>query len=122
MSGMMANFFANLLPFFAFLWALNLVLFYRTLYIEYYFKDENKDTKILTKTLEPIIIVSVAALFFVLPIRTIINKCLNNSGEELHKAKYDEFFLKFPTDYDRENPVTKNEGFLRVLDRKIHDE
>lgn len=30
--------------------------------------------------------------------------------------------MKFPTDYDRENPVTKNEGFLRVLEKRINDE
>ena len=30
--------------------------------------------------------------------------------------------MKFPSDYDRENPVTKNEGFLRVLEKRIKDE
>jgi hypothetical protein len=33
---------------------------------------------------------------------------------------YEKYFMKFPTDYDRENPVTKNEAFLRFLDKRIH--
>lgn len=27
--------------------------------------------------------------------------------------------MKFTSDYERENPVTKNEGFLKMLDKKI---
>jgi hypothetical protein len=27
--------------------------------------------------------------------------------------------MKFPTDYDRENPVTKNEAFFRFLENRI---
>jgi hypothetical protein len=27
--------------------------------------------------------------------------------------------MRFTSDYERENPVTKNEGFLKMLDRKI---
>jgi len=27
--------------------------------------------------------------------------------------------LEFPTDYDRENPVTKNEGLVRVMEKKL---
>ncbi len=25
----------------------------------------------------------------------------------------------FPTDYDRENPVTKNEGIVRIMEKKL---
>jgi hypothetical protein len=39
MSGLMAKFIANLLPYFAFLWSLNLLLFNRTLYKEFYDQD-----------------------------------------------------------------------------------
>jgi hypothetical protein len=28
-------------------------------------------------------------------------------------------FAEFPTDYDRENPVTKNEGIIRVMQKKL---
>ena len=30
--------------------------------------------------------------------------------------------MKFPTDYERENPVTKNEAFLKFLDQRINQE
>lgn len=30
--------------------------------------------------------------------------------------------MKFPTDYDRENPVTKNEAFIKLLEHRIQTE
>lgn len=48
-----------------------------------------------------------------------INKCFENLGDNQNKVYYDSFFMNFPSDYDRENPVTKNEGFMRLLDFKI---
>lgn len=113
MSGLMAKFIANLLPYFACLWALNLLLFYRTLYYEFY-NHNSKD-----KLIVPYAVIATAGLFILLPIRTIINRCLSNMGEDATKVDYDDFYSKFPTDYDRENPVTKNEAFIKLLEHKI---
>lgn len=109
----MAKFIANLLPFFAFLWSLNLLLFYRTLYREYVDDPEKK-------LIVPFAIIGATSAFILLPIRTIINRCFANEGEEQVKEKYEDFQLKFPTDYDRENPVTKNDAFIRLLDNFIN--
>lgn len=106
----MAKFFSGLLPFFALLWSLNLLLFYRTLYTVYF------DIHAPVKMIVPFAMVAITGLLIILPIGPIINRCVKNEGEEINKLTYQQCFMKFPTDYDRENPVTKNEGFLRVLD------
>ncbi|CDW71822.1 phage head-tail family partial [Stylonychia lemnae] len=113
MSGLMAKFIANLLPYFAFLWSLNLLLFYRTLYKDFY-KGETQG-----KLIVPYAIIATCSLFILLPVRTLINKCLENLGEQPTSEKYNDFYSKFPTDYDRENPVTKNEAFVRLLEHKM---
>jgi hypothetical protein len=76
MSGLMAKFIANLLPYFAFLWSLNLLLFYRTLYKEYYHGE------IQNKLIVPYSIIAACSLFIIFPVRTIINRCLENFGEQ----------------------------------------
>lgn len=86
MSGMMAKFIANLLPYFAFLWSLNLLLFNRTLYDEFYESDPRR------KLIIPYITIGVASFFIVFPVRSLINACSNqdaNSGST--NEKYDDF-------------------------------
>eukprot|EP00347_Sterkiella_histriomuscorum_P022863 403336874 len=116
MSGLMAKFIANLLPYFAFLWSLNLLLFYRTLYKEYYEDDPRQ------KLIVPYAIIGLTSFFIILPVRTIINRCLADNTEDALTYKYDDFMLQFPTDYDRENPVTKNEAFIKLLEHRIQKE
>ena len=77
MSGTMVFFMANLVPFFAFLWALSLVLFNKTLY-KHFYNDEAEN-----KLIVPIIIVAIAAFEQIIPIRTIINKCLDRRDDDI---------------------------------------
>ena len=45
---------------------------------------------------------------------------LSNKLSLARKGKtYDELFVDFTSDYDRENPVTKNEGMMRIMEKKI---
>ena len=117
MSGEMTMFFANLLPWVAFLWALNLVLFYKTIY-EQYFNDSDE-----IRIIVPLIAISITSLFILLPIRTIINKCVMKKLEEEEvvgkEPTYIDYYPDFITDYERENPVTKNEGMDKWLAKKI---
>ena len=53
-----------------------------------------------------------------LPIRTFINRCSEDINSK-EKRTYDELFVDFTSDYDRENPVTKNEGMIRIMEKKI---
>jgi len=86
MSGLMAKFIANLLPYFAFLWSLNLLLFYKTLYKDYY----NGETQ--EKLIVPFAIIAACSLFIVFPVRTIINRCLENLGEQPTHELYNDFY------------------------------
>ncbi len=70
MSSLMALFFANLIPYFAFLWSLSLLLFYRTLYHDVF---ELKQP--FTKTLPALACLIFALILLLLPIRSCINKC-----------------------------------------------
>lgn len=112
MSGLMAKFFANLLPYIAMLWSVVLVLFYRTLYKEVFGLE---GVEII---LPPLAAVALAGLLILLPIRTCINKCFEDQQANA-KETYDQIFAEFPTDYDRENPVTKNEGLIRIMEKKL---
>jgi hypothetical protein len=76
MSGLMAKFIANLLPYFAFLWSLTLLLFFRNIYDEYDVKDPK------TKLIVPYVIIGLTCLFILLPIRTVINRCLEETIED----------------------------------------
>jgi hypothetical protein len=114
MSSMMSLFFSNLIPYFVFLWSLGLLLFYRTLYRDMYDVQEP-----FTKTLPALICLITALIFLLLPIRSCINKCYEGRQVFGREETYEVKFAEFPTDYDRENPVTKNEGIIRVMQKKL---
>jgi hypothetical protein len=66
MSGLMAQFFANMLPYIALLWALELLLFYRR---------ELFNVTEFYKIIPPLAAVVFICFLILLPIRTCINKC-----------------------------------------------
>lgn len=113
MSGLMASFFANLLPEIAFVWTLSLALFYRRIYAD--MPDVDGGQK---RVIPQWITLGVVCLFILLPIRTAINRCFQNQKAESVKP-YDEAFSTFTSDYDQENPVTKRDGFLRAIDLQL---
>jgi hypothetical protein len=69
MSGLMANFFANLLPYIAFLWALSLALFYRKIMLDRFNGGEIKVVPMWA-------MLGYSGLFIILPVRHWINKCI----------------------------------------------
>jgi hypothetical protein len=113
MSGMMATFFANLLPEIALIWALSLALFYRRLYLDLF---EGTQGRILPAW----VMFGIACFFILLPVRTCINRCFNE-GAQAAKS-YSEGYLRFSSDYDRENPVTKKEGVIRLIEKQLEGE
>lgn len=112
MSGLMARFFANLLPYFSLLWSIDLLLFFRTIYIDIFIVTN------FSKILPPLAAVLFTIFLILLPIRTFINRCSEDINSK-EKRTYDELFVDFTSDYDRENPVTKNEGMMRIMEKKI---
>lgn len=111
LSSLMPTFFANFIPYIALIWALDLLLFYRTLYTELF------GVKDYTKTLPALAILAFAIFLILLPIRSCINKIYED--QVCARETYDQKQLMFQTDYDRENPVTKNEGIVRVIEKKL---
>lgn len=112
MSGMMAKFFANFIPFIALLWALDSVLAYRILYREVFHLTH------IGKIIPSLICIAFVILFLLLPIRTCINSRFANQDVNAGK-EYKQVASNFQSDYDIENPVSKTEGLLRVMELKI---
>ena len=71
-----------------------------------------------SKILPPLVAVLFTIFLILLPIRTFINQCSEDINSK-EKKTYDELFVDFTSDYDRENPVTKNEGMMRIMEKKI---
>lgn len=111
MSGLMAMFFANFMPIIALMWALDSVLVYRVLYREVFYITD------LRKSGPSIACIVFALLYIFVPVRTLINSCFKNTAEA--DKTYDEVYSKFITDYDCENPMTKSEGMIRIMEKKL---
>ena len=112
MSGLMPEFFANMVPYVAFLWSLELVLFFYTI------QKDNFNSKNIKNLLGPLGALGFVGLFLLLPIRSCLNRCCKGKAAEA-RDYYENVFHTFPTDYDRENPVTKKEGMKRLMEKKI---
>lgn len=112
MSGLMAKFFANFLPFIALLWALDSILVYRVLYREVFYISS------IIKVGPSLGCIVFTILFIALPIRTLINNCFKGDQAMAEKG-YDEVSDNFITDYDIENPISKSEGIIRMMEKKL---
>jgi hypothetical protein len=71
----MANFFANLLPYIAFLWALSLALFYRTIMTAMSGEGE-------VKVIPMWAMLGYCGLFIILPVRHWINKYIKSRKDK----------------------------------------
>lgn len=112
MSSLMVKFFANLVPYIALLWALDSILVFRKLYREVFYITN------IVKVFPSIACIAFAILFILIPVRTIINNCHEDMNAVAQK-NYDEVMNGFLTDYDMENPITKNEGMLRKMEKRL---
>ena len=72
MSGFMTIFISNLLPYFALIWSLAYVLLYREMMEYHYGKQEAK------KLIVPLATIGVVIVYILFPIRSAINKCLQD--------------------------------------------
>jgi hypothetical protein len=59
-------------------------------------------------------------LCLILPVRSIIHYYTPEQEEEENTA-YKKVALTFPTDYDKENPLTTNKGQQRLLDLQLEE-
>lgn len=108
----MIIFLVSLIPLHCLLWALILLLFYRELFAIQFGNQEA-----FNLIIPPLVVLIIVALLFV-PLRFLYNKFLSKvKGDE--ESTYMEVAHNFLTDYDNENPVTKNSGRWRLLDIKM---
>ena len=112
MSGLMTMFFANFIPVIALMWALCSVLVYRILYREIFYITS------FVKVGPSLACIIFAVIFMLIPVRTMINNCFKHHTAEADKT-YDEAFADFLTDYDSENPMSKSEGMLRIMEKRL---
>jgi len=108
----MVKFYANLVPYIALLWALDSILVFRRLYNDVFYIQN------IIKLLPSRACIGFAILFLILPIRTMINTC--HEGQiAIANIDYDEAMNSFLTDYDMENPITKNDGMVRKMEKRL---
>jgi hypothetical protein len=105
----MIQFFANLLPFIALIWSLSLFLFNVSLYENF---TEERGIK---KFSVPLAMIGLCTFFILFPVRSVINFCNKNQGISFGDVKYTDYYDKFPTDYERENPVTRSHGLQKWI-------
>lgn len=68
----------------------------------------------------PIISLAFAVLCILCPLRLIIQRfCIQDWDIEEANKRYSALVTSFPTDYDKENPLTKKEGEQRWLEIQI---
>jgi len=112
-SEVMTTFFSNFMPWLVFTGSVGAYYFYASQASSF------RPTVIKDSTGEQFAI----CLFIVIgcivcPFRSAINfVCGNKSNvNEGNNEKYEDFALVFPSDYDKENPLTAKKGKLRILD------
>jgi len=68
----------------------------------------------------PLVALGISCLCIVLPFRLIIQAfCVKEFESEDYNESYNGKVMKFPTDYDKENPLTKQRGNERLLKMQI---
>jgi len=121
---LMATFFANMMPLILVIWAIAYKVFVErinedfsekfSLYHDYEYEKingsevETKEGKLSYRDDTPGIAVScltLAVLFIFFPVRTIIQNSIPDVEEESDDV-YEKVALTFPSDYDKENPLT----------------
>jgi hypothetical protein len=67
----------------------------------------------------PYISIGLSSLFIIFPIRSVLKKFSNSNQALGETVLYEDKFTGFPTDYDKENPITSKSGILREIKLKI---
>jgi magnesium-transporting ATPase (P-type) len=110
LGSLLPMFFANLIPWIAFFWALSLSLFYRTIYETAY-----SSTSFHKRQVALWLTLGITVLYILLPFRSIVKKFYNKEFDGIGAKWYEDMIAKFLTDYDRENPITKKAGIIKYL-------
>lgn len=126
LSGTMASFFANLLPWLIFAWSISFYMFQSKFRgaIKFY-RDHNEvspeiEEKLFSKkaTLRALIAIAIATLCVILPIRSMLRKCFK-SRECPDTSLYTDEAYQFQTNYLKAYPLRVNEGIKHQLEMQL---
>mmetsp|Transcript_33747 Transcript_33747/g.52097 ORF Transcript_33747/g.52097 Transcript_33747/m.52097 type:complete len:370 (+) Transcript_33747:1480-2589(+) len=132
-SELMAAFFANFMPWIILTWAIAYFVFLSKIRNDYeaLFQSTVKDLQgltpeeakeyIVTTAIEnsPMIALGFVIFCLILPIRTCISKCVDEDEALQNHKEYLDLVTTFPTDYDKENPLTIKTGHMRLIEIQI---
>ena len=119
-SSLMATFFSNFMPWIMLAWGISIIFFYLrtadtwdlgqrqvTAGYQKLFSQEAKYGMYAAA--------GIAVLCIVAPVRSFINRRINQNSALEGEKGYKDLALTFGTDYDKENPLTIKAGQLRLL-------
>ena len=135
-SDFMANFFSNFMPWIILVWACTFRIFLSMIFRHYNLATEslidtsdikeslsdaadavkNLDTDDIKEMFDgvansvPLVAVFIAVIFILLPVRTLLNCCVDEHAALEDESEYKTLALTFSTDYDKENPLTIKKG------------
>ena len=112
MSSLIVKFYANTVPYMALLWSLDSILVFRRLYRDVFYITN------IVKVFPSLACIVFAIIYILIPVRTMINNC-HDEESAIAAKPYDDVMNGFLTDYDMENPITKNEGMLRKMEKRL---
>ena len=124
-SSLMATFFSNMMPWLVFAWCLSAYFFI-------YILKRDVDKKLFTVTGTNIIrpirentlklgiaAIIITVIYLLCPIRSCILARARKAKALEFNVEYESLALTFPNHYDRENPLTHDEGSKRLLQMHI---
>ena len=120
-SSLMATFFSNFMPWIVLTWSLSAFFLYRSARDSWKEFEKDETTIIFDKGTDSYLTVALVITFLCicLPIRTCINHFLRGDNFAANDKTYEEMALTFATDYDKENPLTRQKGHRRLLKKEL---
>ena len=111
-SAFLATFFANCLHYIVFIQAVGMMTFMSLIR-----KTIDKDSQ--DPRYAGIAAIVLSSLCLCIPFRFLINRQAQVASVLEDDTAYETKFTQFSSDYDKENPLTKKQGELRIIDLKI---
>ena len=120
-SAFMATFYANFLPYIVLIQTIAMFFFMKKLTedkdLKKYFPKQSGGPE--DPRAAGVFAIVIAIICLCCPFRTYINKSADEHSVLEDETRYEQKFLQFQSDYDRENPLTKKSGGIRVIDLRI---
>mmetsp|Transcript_17892 Transcript_17892/g.30406 ORF Transcript_17892/g.30406 Transcript_17892/m.30406 type:complete len:316 (+) Transcript_17892:1730-2677(+) len=127
-SVLMASFFANFMPWIIFVWTISYFIFLERIEAGYEFLSEIRrggdiDIKQVVISAKmhyrPQIAMIFVAVCLITPIRSFINRMVDENEALDQDKAYQDLCHTFPSDYDKENPLTSKKGQMRLIEIQL---